>query len=313
MTLPLDDHTRMGFITGVRNQREAREVATRAERLGYDSLWTGDHIAFTLSILDPLLQLAQFATASTRLMLGTSVFLLPLRHPVLAAKQVASIDQLSDGRFIFGVGVGGEFELEYDAVNVPLSERGARLEAALPLMRGLLAGEPTRGDDTFYPFPEVALKPATVQRPMPIWCGGRAPAALDRMGRLADGWISYVVTPEQYADGLSKIEEGAARAGREVQGFGTAHLLFARVADDHETAFESANAHLSRRYAMDFSRATQRYAAIGTPADVAERMDAYYRAGVRHFILDTVADAQEEREEQLERFASEVRPLLGSP
>jgi alkanesulfonate monooxygenase SsuD/methylene tetrahydromethanopterin reductase-like flavin-dependent oxidoreductase (luciferase family) len=310
MSFPLDDTTRMGFITGIRNQIEAREIAARAEHLGYDSLWTGDHIAFTLPILDPLLQLAQFAAASSRLMLGTGVFLLPLRHPVLAAKQVVSIDQLSNGRFIFGVGVGGEFELEYDAVNVPLAERGARLEAALPLMRGLLAGEPTRGDERFYPFPEVTLKPATLQTPMPIWCGGRAPAALDRMGRLADGWLSYVVTPEQYAEGLSKIEAGALRVGREVSSFGTGHLLFARVADDYETAFESANAHLSRRYAMDFSRATKRYAAIGTPEDVAARMDEYRRAGVRHFILDTISDAQDERNEQLERFAKEVRPLL---
>lgn len=311
MSLPLDDVTRMGFITGIRSQREAREVAARAEALGYDSLWTGDHIAFTLAILDPLLQLAQFATASDKLLLGTSVFLLPLRHPVLAAKQVASLDQLCEGRLVFGVGVGGEFELEYDAVGVPRAERGARLAAALPLLRGLLAGEPTRGDERFYPFPEVTLKPATRQSPLPIWCGGRAPQSLDRMGRLADGWLSYVVTPEQYAEGLAKIEAGAARVGREPSSFGTGHLLFARVADDYETAFESANAHLSRRYAMDFSRATKRYAAIGTPADVAARMDAYRKAGVRHFILDTIADAAAEREEQLERFAKEVRPLLG--
>ena len=130
------------------------------------------------------------------------------------------------------------------------------------------------------------------------------------MGRLADGWISYVVTPEQYADGLAKIEAAAERAKRDVDPFGTGHLLFARVADDYESAFESANAHLSRRYAMDFSRATKRYAAIGAPADVAARMDEYRRAGVRHFILDTVADDASERKEQLERFAQEVRPLL---
>lgn len=312
MSLLLDDTTRVGFITGTRSLAEARAVATRAESLGYDSLWTGDHIAFTLPILDPLLQLAQMATASEKLLLGTSVFLLPLRHPVLAAKQVASIDHLSSGRFIFGVGVGGEFATEYEAVGVPVQERGARLEASLPLMRGLLSGRPTRGDERFYPFPELTLRPAAVQSGgPPIWCGGRAPAALDRMGRLADGWISYVVTPEQYAAGLSQIEAAAEGAGRAIDCFGTAHLLFARVAGDYESAFESANAHLSRRYAMDFSKATRRYAAIGTAADVAARMDEYRKAGVRHFILDTVADAPDERQEQLERFAKEVRPLLG--
>jgi len=311
MSLPLDDVTRVGLMSGARDHHEARDVAIRAEALGYDSLWTGDHIAFTLSILDPLLQLAQMAAASEKLLLGTSVFLLPLRHPVLAAKQITSLDQLCGGRFIFGVGVGGEFASEYEACNVPIGERGARLEAALPLMRGLLTGKPTKGDERFYPFPEVELKPASHQAGgPPIWCGGRAPAALDRMGRLADGWLSYVVTPAQYAEGLQKIEAAADASARQIERFGTGHLLFARVADDYESAFESANAHLSRRYAMDFSRATKRYAAIGTAADVAARIDEYRQAGVRHFIIDTIADASSERQEQLERFAKEVRPLL---
>ena len=311
MGLPLDDATRVGFMAAARSMQDAREIAVRAESLGYDSLWTGDHVVFTVPILDPLLQLAQMATASGKLALGTSVFLLPLRHPVLVAKQVATLDHLCDGRFIFGVGIGGEFAAEYEACNVPVRERGARLEAALPLVRSLLAGAPTRGDARFYPFPETRLAPPAKQPGgPPIWCGGRRPAALARMGRLADGWVSYVVTPEQYAAGLARIEAAAAAAGRELRRFGTGHLLFARVADDYESAFASANAHLSRRYAMDFGKATRRYAAIGTPADVAERLSRYQRAGVRHFIVDPVADAAAEREEQLERFAKEVRPLL---
>ena len=135
MQLPLDDSFRMGFMTGIGSRAQAREVAASAQRLGYDSIFTGDHVAFTLPILDPLLQLAMLGCYAEDLQLGTAVYLLPLRHPVLAAKQVASLDRLCEGRLIFGVGVGGEFAGEFEACSVPVGERGARLEAALPLMR----------------------------------------------------------------------------------------------------------------------------------------------------------------------------------
>src|SRR5206468_6148345 len=98
---------------------------------GYDSLWVGDHIAFAVAILDPLLQLAQAAVVSRRLLLGVGVYLLPLRHPVPVAKEVATLDHLSEGRLIFGVGIGGEFPREYQACDVPLKQRGARLSEAI--------------------------------------------------------------------------------------------------------------------------------------------------------------------------------------
>ncbi len=100
------------------------------DRCGYDSLWVGDHVSFAVPILDPLLQLAQAAVVSRRLTLGTSVYLLPLRHPAPVAKQVATLDHLTEGRLIFGVGVGGEFPKEYEVCGVPHNERGARLAEA---------------------------------------------------------------------------------------------------------------------------------------------------------------------------------------
>jgi probable F420-dependent oxidoreductase len=310
--LLLDDRLRVGFIGGYGSREAARRGAALAQRCGYDSLWVGDHVAFALPVLDPLLQLAQLAAFSDDLALGTSVYLLPLRHPVLVAKQVATLDQLCDGRLVFGVGVGGEFPAEYAACEVPVAERGARLEAAIPLVRALVRGEKAGGDGRFFRFPETQLAPPA-RRPggPPIWCGGRAPAALDRMGRLTDGWISYVVTPERYAEGLARIAASAARAGRSGARFGTAHLLFTWIDDDDGRALEAATAHLSQRYAMDFRKAAQRYAALGRPADVAARVDAFWRAGVRHLILDPTGPAAG-RDEQLERFAAEVRPLLGA-
>jgi probable F420-dependent oxidoreductase len=308
--LPLDDALRVGFITGVASRSGARGVAELAERHGFDSVWTGDHVAFPVPILDAFQQLAQIAAHAEHLTLGTSVFLLPLRHPVLAAKQVASLDHLCDGRFVFGVGIGGEFPGEYAACEVPHGERGARLSAALPIVRALVRGEPAKGDGRFYHFPETVLAPAARQpEGPPIWCGGRAEAALRRIGRLADGWISYVVTPERFAEGLATITAAAREAGRRFERFGTSHLLFTRIDDDHERALDAATAHLSKRYAMDFRSAARRYAALGSPADVAAKVGAFRAAGVRHLILDMTGPL-EDRDAQLQRFAEEVRPLL---
>lgn len=308
--LPLAPDLSIGFITGASDVASARATAELADRLAYDSLWVGDHIAFAVPILDPLLQLAQLAAFSQRLTLGTAVYLLPLRHPVLAAKQVATLDTLIGGRLIFGVGVGGEFPGEYAACGVPVSERGERLSEQIPLMRRLVTGQSVEGVGKFYRFPPTQLLPASPQAGgPPIWCGGRSHAALERMGRLADGWVSYVVTPERYREGLERIARAAEKAKRSFAAFGTGHLLFMRLDDTREAALEAATAHLSRRYAMDFRSAADRYAALGRAEEVAERIAAFQAAGLRHVILDCVGPA-EDRDSQLERFASEVRPLL---
>jgi probable F420-dependent oxidoreductase len=308
--LPLEETLKIGFMTGAPNADVARGTAELADRLGYDSLWTGDHVAFAVPILDPFLQLALLGSFSSRVQLATGVYLLPLRHPVPTAKQVATLDRMCAGRLIFGVGVGGEFPGEYAACGVPVRERGARLSEAIPLVRELVRGEAVKSDGRFYPFPETRLLPASPQPGgPPIWCGGRSPAALDRMGRLADGWISYVVTPQTYREGLDDIARAAEKADRKLERFGTGHLLFMRLDDSREVALEAATAHLSRRYAMDFRRATDRYSALGRPEDVAERIHAFRAAGLRHVVLDLVGPI-EDRDEQLERFATEVRPLL---
>ena len=147
---------------------------------GYDSLWAGDHISFPVPILDPLLQLAQAAVVSRRLTLGTSVLLLPLRHPTPVAKQVTTLDHLTEGRFILGVGVGGEFPKEYAACDVPHNERGARLAEGVTVLRKFFTGEPVSHHGRFYgPFEDVPMRPPPRQAGgPPIWFAGRKEAAL---------------------------------------------------------------------------------------------------------------------------------------
>jgi probable F420-dependent oxidoreductase len=322
MDLVLEDRLRIGLITIHRRTepatgpwlpsvRELRELVELVDACGYDSLWCGDHISFPMAILDPFLQLAQAAMVSERLTFGTSVYLLPLRHPVPVAKQVATLDHLTEGRFIFGVGVGGEFAREYEACGVPSRERGARLGEAIPLLRKLWSGKPVTHTGRFYPaFNEVALQPPARQAGgPPIWCGGRTDAALARAGHLADGWIAYVVTPEMYRAGLARIADSAKSAGRAELKFGTGHLLFTRLDDTYDKALDAATVALSHRYAMDFRKAAARYAALGSPQQIAERMRAFHAAGVRHITLDLVGP-YEERNRQIERIARDVFPLL---
>ena len=137
----------------------------------------------------------------------------------------------------------------------------------------------------------------------------RPAAALRRAGRLADGYLSYVITPQMFRDALVKIEGAAGEAGREIDAFGTGHLLFCCIDETYEKAWDRATELLSARYAMDFRKAAQRYCALGPAEDVASRIMEFHEAGVRHFVLDFLG-TQPERIDGLERFAAEVRPLL---
>lgn len=310
MTLPLEKDLKFGWMTSMDSMSSVRQTTKLADEIGMDSLWVGDHIAFAVPIMDPLLQLAQAAVLSDRLILGTSVFLLPLRHPTTIAKQVSTLDRLTDGRLIFGVGIGGEFPNEYAACGVPVKERGARLSEGIEVLRKLWSGDKVSNDGKFFPFADVKMRPKPVQTGgPPIWCGGRSEAALKRAGRMADGYISYVVTPDMYKSALGTMSAAAEETDRKIESFGTAHLLFFRIDDTFEKSWDIATEHLSERYASDFRNPAKKYCALGRPEDVAATINQFREAGVRHIIVDSVSPLAE-RHEQVERFAREVKPLL---
>jgi probable F420-dependent oxidoreductase len=310
MDLPLDTGLTFGFQARMPTPEGAREVVALAERFGFSSLSMGDHLAYAVPILDPLMQLACAAGLTRRLTMMPAVYLLPLRHPGPVAKQVATLDHLCDGRLIFGVGVGGEFASDFDVAGVPITERGARLSESIVVLRKLWSGEKVSHQGRFFSFTDIQMLPEPVQPGgPPIWCGGRQDAALRRIAELADGWISYVVTADMYRAGLEKIAGFAAAAKRTPSRFGTAHLLFCRLGPTREQALKVATEHLSIRYAMDFSKAAARYCALGPPADVAAAVGAFHTAGVRRIVLDMIGPI-EERAAQLQQFAEDVMPLL---
>jgi probable F420-dependent oxidoreductase len=269
-----------------------RAVAELAEELGFDSIWAGEHLSFHNPILDLGVALAAFAAVTDRIRLGAGVVLLPLRHPSLVAKQAASLDYLSRGRLLLGIGVGGEGAKDFEAAGVPLAERGARADEGIAALRTLFADRPASFDGRFYRFAGVSIEPAaaTPGGP-PILVGGRSETAQRRAGRLGDGWLPYLVSPRRFAAGVEAVRSHALAAGRDPEAVSAGAVCFARVEDDGESAREGARLHLSRRYGMRFEpHHVENLCIAGSPEECAARIRAYAEAGVDHLSLNPAVE-----------------------
>jgi probable F420-dependent oxidoreductase len=301
---------RVGAFLSLHPPERQWDLARRVEALGYDSLWTGDHVAFHHPLYESLTLLASYASITARVRLGTAVYLLALRHPTVVAKATSTLDALSNGRLVFGVGVGGENAVEFEACGVPHGERGARVTEGIDAVRALWRDTPASFAGRFTRFGPVSLDPKPVQRPgPPIWIGGRSAAALRRAGRQGDGWVSYVVEPERYRRSLDAIAEAAHAAGRSLEGFARAHLTFITVGRDYESAERRWVERLSARYAQDFAPLARKYGVIGTPAQCLERLEAFAAAGCTEFLMNPVGPLEDEGA-QLEAIAADIMPRL---
>jgi probable F420-dependent oxidoreductase len=210
------------------------ELVKGLDQVGFDSLWLSE--VLTGSVLDPMVGLAWAASTSPRLKLGTTM-LLPGRNVLRLAKQLASLDVLCQGRLLVTFVPGLTYAPERDAIGLEPKRRGAFIDETLPLLRRLWAGETVSHDGMAGSFRDVKLWPLPVQRPLEVWLGGTVPAALERCGRLSDGWLPSLCTPGEAAAGRRVIEEAAARAGRSISSehFGVS-IGYARAPIDPDTA-----------------------------------------------------------------------------
>jgi probable F420-dependent oxidoreductase len=204
----------------------AARIAGLAEQLGYDSLWAGEHVVVPSPrvdpspmdpeepILDPLVALAHLAAHTERVLLGTGVIILPQRNPVVLAKQAASLDVLSGGRLILGIGVG-YLEPEMTALGVPMEARGARSDEYLAAMRSLWYDEAPAYDGRYASFAGVDAHPRPVQQPLPIVVGGHTEAAFRRAARHAEGWYGFLVGLRAMAQHREALDTAIERAGRD--------------------------------------------------------------------------------------------------
>ena len=210
------------------------ELVTGIDELGFDSLWLSE--VLTGPVPDPVVGLSWAAARNPRLKLGTTM-LLPGRNVVRLAKQLASLDLLCKGRLLVTLVPGLTYPPEREAIGVDPKRRGAIIDEALPLLRRLWAGETVSHEGAAGAFRDVKLSPLPVQQPLEVWLGGTVPAALERCGRLSDGWLPSLCTPEEAAAGRVVIEEAAARAGRSISSehFGMS-IGYAREPIDPATA-----------------------------------------------------------------------------
>ena len=284
------------FGISLRRFDEIGDEAREAEEQGYQFLTAGEHVFFYGPTTNGLVALAVAAGATERIKLMTSITLVPLYPAALLAKQIASLDVASGGRFHLGVGVGGEFAKEFEACGVPLSERGARTDEALELMQRLWIEDKVTFQGRFTTVDGVTLQPKPTQRPHPpIWVSGRSEAAMRRTARFGTGWLPYMYTPEMLAKSIDTIRGVDAEREAPVK---PGLFIFFAVHEERERALKMAIDRLSLQYNQDFSKLVGKYALAGTPEDCIARLREYVDAGAETVVLASVCPSDYMRENQ---------------
>jgi alkanesulfonate monooxygenase SsuD/methylene tetrahydromethanopterin reductase-like flavin-dependent oxidoreductase (luciferase family) len=287
---------RVGYVEPLLRPTTAdglRRAVALAEDGGIDHLGVCDHVSFHSGIgFDALVRAASILAASEHLEVNTGVYLLPLRHPVLVARQLADLATFAPGRLTFGVGIGGEDPHEVQICGVDPRTRGRRMDECMLIVRRLLAGDAVDHDSEFFQLDGVQIGPTpAVQVPMVV--GGRSPAAFRRAGRLGDGWIGVFVSPERYRSSVEQVAREALAAERPP---GTGHNglnIWMGVGRDEATARDQVAPEMEAFYRIPFGRFAK-YAPCGTPSQLADALVPYAEAGCSIFNLMIVGRDPEE-------------------
>ncbi len=272
---------------------ELMEFARTAEAVGFDSVQVGDHVQWHAPILEATTVLATFAAATSRVRIASNVIILPLRDPVLIAKTVASLDVLSGGRMIFGVGVGGDHPAEYRAMRVPLRERGSRTNESLDIVRGLFLNERFSYTGRHFVLDNVSIAPRPVQRALPIWIGGTSEAALRRAARYGDGWIGAFASERKFARLVQTLHGFLAEEGRPADGFTCGSFVFINIGPDAARARAAGAEYINRVYRLPGDSIMERFGAAGPVEACAARIRAFIDAGVQYVVLGPVCGYRE--------------------
>ena len=287
-------------------------IAERAEALEIDSLWCSAHVIVPPQVKsgyilipgrkhpehwkecywEPFTVLSYLAALTSKITLGTSVVIVPMHNPIELAKQVAEVDQLSGGRFVFGVGVGW-FEEEFEVLGQDFHNRGARTDEALDLMKALWGDDPVSFRGRYHQVEEAFFSPKPRQRPSPpIWVAGGSKAALKRAARCADAWHPVRPTFETLRHARAELNGYLAEAGRKPESLEIAVKLPLIFQDGPPQSDQPL---------------TQ-----GRPADIIGAIESYSEAGASHLVFDFVPESLATALDTMERFAQEVRPGLSN-
>ena len=280
------------------------QMAETAERIGYDSVWVGDSIT-SKPRLEPLTMMAALAARTHRVKIGTAVMLNALRHPVHLAHALATVDNISDGRVVLGVSLGGR-EWEYSGAGASITERVARLRENVTTLRRLMTEERVTLDGRFQQLQEVSVNPKPVQPGgVPIIFGGAHENSLRRIAEMADGWVvGGGAKLETFVSGRRRIQEFAAERGRDLSSFEWAKLIYIAVAPDRQQAKAMLEPYIHAYYSPQYD--IEGSCALGTPDECVERLRPFAEAGLGTFILGPPSL----NVEHLRRIAHEVMPRL---
>lgn len=289
-------------------QANIRSLALHAEAWGFDSLWASDHIILPPLVtsvypasadgqfpglwleryFEPMAILNYVAGLTQRVQLGMSVLILPMRNPIEVAKEVAGADVLSQGRMIFGVGVGW-FKEEFDVLSQPFHERGRRMDEYLEICKTLWTQEPATYEGAFYQFRDARFAPKPTQKPHPpIWIGGQSPVAIRRTVRYGDGWHPFALSPEGFEPVMARFQAAMQDAGRPL----------------HEVE-------VSLRVRLCFDTAPDPGLPLhGSPEQVIGTIQRYQALGVQHLIIDAIPETIDHALATFERFSHEVMPAF---
>jgi probable F420-dependent oxidoreductase len=288
--------------------------AQRAEALGFESLWCGDHVILPtagtnqypytadgsfprpadVDYLETMTVLSYLAAATQRVRLGSTVIILPYRHPIVQAKMFASLDVLSGGRVICGVGVGW-LQKEFDVLGAPFADRGTISDEMLQIFRTLWTAERPEFHGKFYQFDGIAFFPKPLQNPLPIWVGGHSKRAIRRTIAYGQAWHPTRQTPEYVAAHLPYLRQAAERAGRDPQSITISLKRSLQITDvdrSDQVAFRSGNA------------------VSGTTQEVLDDARRCQDIGIHQLTYDFRTDDIDRQIAMMERLADRVLPAV---
>lgn len=286
---------------GIGDPRQVLAMGPLAEALGYDSVWVMDHLlnsGYIRERLDdrpyyhPLATLSYLAATTKRVSLGTSVLVLPYHNPVELAKYAATLDQMSGGRVILGVGAGAMTE-EFDALGVPFKQRGALTNESMAIMKELWTSADPKYHSERWSLAGFKFAPKPAQQPtIPLWVGGSSPGAMRRAATHGDGWHPTGMTPEDFRTGREEVRRLAVAAGRDPD------ALAMSIRVEVEVGGKASSARAASRARLPGDHAEQMVAGI----------QAYQRAGVQHIVLALNSGDMARITALMEEIAAQVMP-----
>ena len=292
---------------------ERRAVVGSIVESGFDHIFMADHVSFRNgSGTDGFVEVAALSQLDPRVGVMISIYLLPLRHPLPVARQLASMARIAPGRMIFGVGIGGEDRHEIEICGVDPKRRGIRANESLEIIRGLLNGDAVSFSGVEFNISDAVIRP-TPKKSIPIIVGGRSDAALTRAAKYSEGWIGVWCSSERFRNAINIVDAEAEEYGRSEIDWCHGYQPWVGLdTKDSKKAFESVKRGMENFYRIPFEK-FERYTPSGTPTEVAEKLAPYVEAGCKVFNLKVCSQDAEEEVELGAELVSQLARLNVSP